>query len=389
MQYFFISGRLSDLSYAELDVAAKTHLKSEYTITKYKDMYFILNTESNFVDLMFTKLGGFLAYGELIEDLDSFLEKYASEDRVVFGINAYEKVNNKWSDREIKDLAKKIKKYFRENKQSVRYVLPKKGNQLNSAQTIQNELTAPGNFELNILEQGDRYLYGKTLGVQNIDAFSTREFERPGMDKEMGVLPLKLSRIMLNLTGQDTGAVIWDPFCGSGTNVLEGLVLGYSMLGSDISEDALKVTKENVDWLSTKFNLGITSFNLFQMDITKPHPKVVNDLRKTEIKGLVTEPYMGPPQRRPLNPDYAQKLLEGVEELYRAMFEVVTEVSRKGFTAVIVIPSYKTSKGWATISLNELITNRWTIENSKWGRDLHWARPNSIIKRNIFILSRR
>lgn len=100
---------------------------------------------------------------------------------------------------------------------------------------------------------------------------------------------------------------------------------------------------------------------------------------------------MGPPQKRTLSQEYAQQLLKEVKDLYLSLFETLDErIGVRGINMVLVIPSYKTDKGWETIGIREIASKRWELLNSKYSpnRDLKWSRKNSIITRNIFILHR-
>lgn len=389
MQYFFKPGRLLDLSYAELDSVLKAQISGDYSLKLVEDRFFLVTAKTTNEEMVsiFHRLGGFVSFGEMISDLDAFLEGYAARKNIEFGISRNVSKKTEWGDREVSQLANKIKKSFTSQKISTRFILPD-GYALNAAQVTKNELINKG-FELIIMQKSAKeHIYGRTLAVQDIDAFAEREYERPGTDREMGVLPLKLARIMTNLAGQDKG-IIWDPFCGSGTILLEALLLGNDVIGSDIDPMAINNSQRNIDWLYEKEDLGEGRYNLFEYDIKKMDKRVSRKLTDTEVSAVVTEPYMGPPQRRPMGVAKAKELLENVSVLYRAMFETVQRISSKGFKVVIVVPSYKTHKGWATMSVNQLIGNRWKIDNRKWGKDLHWMRPNSIIKRNIFILSRK
>jgi tRNA G10 N-methylase Trm11 len=112
-------------------------------------------------------------------------------------------------------------------------------------------------------------------------------------------------------------------------------------------------------------------------------------VKNTGVNAVVCEPYMGPPQRRDISERDAEGFLHDVKELYIALFEVIRKISYKGFRVVMVIPSYKTRSGWKTIPLGDIVDKNWELENKKHGRDLKWERNNSIIMRNIFILTKK
>jgi tRNA G10 N-methylase Trm11 len=112
-------------------------------------------------------------------------------------------------------------------------------------------------------------------------------------------------------------------------------------------------------------------------------------IKHTNIDAVICEPYMGPPQRRSISEKDAEKLLKDVKKLYISLFEVLKKLSKPGFRVVMVLPSYRTISGWKSISLKDIVDSRWELENRKHGRDLKWERNNSIIIRNIFILTKK
>ena len=95
---------------------------------------------------------------------------------------------------------------------------------------------------------------------------------------------------------------------------------------------------------------------------------------------------MGPPQRRVITLSQANTLIEDVKSLYVSLFKALDTIAAEGFRVVLIIPSYKTEKGWVSFSITDLAGKMWSIDS---GKDLKWSRNNSIITRNIFVLTRR
>jgi tRNA G10 N-methylase Trm11 len=239
-------------------------------------------------------------------------------------------------------------------------------------------------FELCIIRNEKEEIYGCTLGVQDVNGFAARDFDKPFTDVKMGTLPPKLARIMINLTGVKQG-IVWDPFCGSGTILMESAVLDLDVLGSDIDPMALEYSEKNIQWLSEKGMIGNIKYDIFLLDVKNPDEKTLSKLKKTQISAVVCEPFMGPPQKRIVFANRADSFLKHVAELYIGLFDILEKVTHEGFTAVIIIPSYKTERGWKTIGVRDIIGKRWEVLNSQFsnGRDLKWNRKNSIITRNI------
>ena len=392
-QLFIQSGVFPELSFAELhSVLLSFGLNKEY-LTKYGKSIFLLSIDEKLtVQLamkIFSRLGGAIRIGEIVEDIDSFEMNTDQKSKVTFGISILG--NTERTDSSfLKKLANNIKRQLKEGSTSSRFILPKdKELSLNAAQVIKNNILSEG-FELLVIRNGEQEIYAKTLGIQDLEGFVSRDIQRPESNHEMGTLPTKLARMMVNLTGLK-GGTIWDPFCGSGTILMEAAVLDFNFLASDIDSRAVIDTDNNIRWLLADGQItNKTLYQAFQFDILKPDSEIVNKLRNTEINAIVCEPYMGPPQTRVLSVEYANKLLGDVKALYKKLFDLIDiKLQKRGIKIVMIVPSYKTDKGWITFGIRELVGKRWDLKNSSLtSGDLKWSRKNSIITRNIFILER-
>lgn len=386
MKYYFLSGRNFNLSKAEL-LSLLPIYTNDFNLEYLDDLAIIVETKSD-VDLehLFHRLGGYLSFGKIISDDFNFVEEYKGKDKVVFGVNA-------WGDKDdvnretVRKLGENIKGSFKSQGVSAKFLISNDLS-LNAFEVEKEQLIEKG-FLLEILSTRNRTYYGLAIAVQDIESFSELEYDKPYTDKRMGVLPSKLARIMVNLTGLSEGKTLWDPFCGSGTILLEGFAKGIHVIGSDISEKAITMAQANVQWLGDKNNDSITKYKTFKLDIIKPDGRILSMLRKTQLDAVVCEPFMGPPQHDTVPIYRARKYLEDVKKMYAALFEILEHSKLHTFKAVIVIPSYRTPDGWATISIGEIAGKKWEIINKKWGGHLQWSRADSIIRRNIFVLSKK
>jgi len=390
MEYLFTAGSFPNLSYAELRSVLETFQISPDCVKRFTKSSFLVQTNELTDDIVlriFQRLGGFTRVGKVIEELDSFLTEFNNSSKIVFGVSVISESPQREDRILVEKLSKQIKKYFVNEKISCRFVLPKKF-ELNAAQVVKNQILEKG-FELVITDNGKEKIYSRTLDVQDVDGFTERDMGRPYVDIDMGTLPPKLARMMVNFSQVKSGGIVWDPFCGSGTVLLEALMAGINVLGSDIDEKAIQYTEGNIKWLSEVGYLQDIKYNTFQFDILHPNSKIINEIKNTGIDAVVCEPYMGPPQRRSISEKEADSLLDDVKELYEGMFDVLKKIAHRGFRVVMVIPSYKTKVGWKTLPLNNIVDKRWKLENRKHGRDLKWERNNSIIIRNVFILTKK
>ncbi|MFA5633715.1 MAG: DNA methyltransferase [Candidatus Dojkabacteria bacterium] len=393
MHYFFQAGTFPALSYVELIALFNIYNLNSDTIHRYSDNIFIIKSKEISEETLlkiFNRSGGFVRFGHIINNLDSFLNEYIElKEKVVFGVSVLGS-NRKGNLKYIKKLSNEIKRGLKGYGISSRFLIPsKEDTELNAAQIINNDVLSKG-FELLILKDNKEEIYAETLEIQDLEGYIERDMDRPYSDTEMGVLPPKLARMMVNYASMKEG-IVWDPFCGSGTVLMESAVLGYNFLGSDINKDALKYSEENILWLNERGYMGDVLYEIFEFDVKNPDKEKVKKLRNTNISAIVCEPFMGPPLKRAISHQHAQQLLDEVKDLYINLFNTLDKkIGVRGVNMVMIIPSYKTDKGWKTFGIREVASKRWELLNTQYSpsRDLKWSRKNSIITRNIFILHR-
>lgn len=160
---------------------------------------------------------------------------------------------------------------------------------LPSATVYQNDMTTNG-LEICLIENSEGIFIGKTVGVQDLDAYRERDEERPLRDPVRGMMPVKLAQILLNLTGLPAKSKILDPFCGLGTTLQEGMLRDYQMYGSDNDQVALKGAEKNLAWFTEHFS-SYKTYELRLGDATAL-PRIWQGLT---FQGVVTEGYLGVP----------------------------------------------------------------------------------------------
>ncbi len=97
------------------------------------------------------------------------------------------------------------------------YKLPKHDSELSTAQVGKLAL-----HEFHIIPHGKESILAITDGIQDYEEWNKRDYGRPHSDPKRGMLPPKLARMMVNLAGADgEGKTLLDPFCGSGTILME------------------------------------------------------------------------------------------------------------------------------------------------------------------------
>ena len=90
-------------------------------------------------------------------------------------------------------------------------------------------------------------------------------------------LDWKLTRAMINLIGLKKGQTVCDPFCGTGTTLLEAEMLGLSGIGIDFDKKMWQKTKENIAVNGYKSQVHNTDFQDL-VKFTDQFDAIVTDL---------------------------------------------------------------------------------------------------------------
>ncbi|MBI5860344.1 MAG: methyltransferase domain-containing protein [Nitrosarchaeum sp.] len=100
------------------------------------------------------------------------------------------------------------------------------------------------------LENPDITIYLVFTEGGNFFGFSKR-FEGEDRPKKIKKFPheldWKLTRVMINLIGLKEGETVCDPFCGTGTTLLEAESMGIHAIGLDFDEKMYNISRENLD----------------------------------------------------------------------------------------------------------------------------------------------
>ena len=90
MRYFFECGSFFDFSQAELCAVFESFNVSKDSIHKVSNTILLVESNSitsSLMDEIFKRLGGFIRYGEVIDDLDSFLNPFFEKKKITYGIS--------------------------------------------------------------------------------------------------------------------------------------------------------------------------------------------------------------------------------------------------------------------------------------------------------------
>ncbi len=131
-----------------------------------------------------------------------------------------------------------------------------------------------------------------------------------------------LAACLVRLAGRMADEVVWDPFCGSGLELIERARVGgvASLIGSDVSDVALETARRNLDAAAVECPIVLKNHDLRDF-------ATMAEVAEGGVSLILTNPPLG---RRVPIPD-----LPG---LIRALFEAASAVLRPGGRLVFVNP---------------------------------------------------
>lgn len=383
MKTIAILGSHPDISVAELAVitAKEPELRSKTAA--------LFDISTDLPDLQ-TRLGGtqklceVIGQGKRLEDLiplmQKTLEEIPGDDKLRFGISVYSLGGNATGPitKQREKIGISLKKAARGNGRSVRYVTSRDEN-LSTVVVTKNKLVSHG-AEFVVATTPDRLLLARTRAVQDFEDWSHRDYDRPGRDPRRGMLPPKLARIMVNLTGAETSNLtLLDPFCGSGTVLMEGAMVGFGkLIGSDLSAYAVEDTKHNLEWLAGE-RVALPELDVHQSAAAN----VGSFVSDASVDAIVTEPFLGRPRKGSETQQKVQEIVEELEELYLESFPALAKTLKPGGVTVIAFPVHFVDGHAQELPIKEILRTSGLVEDTPSNAILLYRRENQYVGRQL------
>lgn len=386
MKYAFILGRVYTLSIAEL-IAVLERADSALglsgqpvKILEASEEVLIVETQSRLnAEKLQKKLGGVIKILEVVDivkkrEADSInfalnhyfkpsvLKKHFLKDykgKTQFGLSVYvlDMALLKAPERNSRDgkqfgfnsifsepkrLGMMIKKGLTDTGASVRLVLPEFNSLALASVVVTKNLLLQKGAEICILAATDKIFTAKTLTVQDFEDYGRRDYQRPARDEKQGMIPPKVAQIMLNLSGCKANQTILDPFCGIGTIIQEGVLLGFRMIGSDINKIAIKGSEQNLEWFRNRYKIAPGKYGLEISDVANIADLIGKANQK--ISAVVTEGTLGPMYGQYPKSEEVKKNFEELESLYQKSFQEFSKFLPKNGRVIMCIPAYKKTR---------------------------------------------
>lgn len=215
---------------------------------------------------------------------------------------------------------------------------------------------------------------GKLVWRHSAKSWYKRDRLKPYSDPHKGLLPPKIARMIINLavgTDEPEGKTLLDPFCGSGTILLEAGQLKLRLVGNDLDPIQLSGARRNLDYFDLNGNLS-------NHDATK-----LSGYINQNIDYIVTEPLMGRPGTRA---DRLPDLARGLGKLYLGCLKDWNRFLKSGAKICMIFPIFEFQGHEYRTSL--IIDDPKLIDYNINLRGLTYSRPEAKVKREIVLLQK-
>jgi tRNA G10 N-methylase Trm11 len=186
----------------------------------------------------------------------------------------------------------------------------------------------------------DGYVIGITEYVPDFAGIHERSTLRPVPASDIALSPM-LAHVLINISGVQKGGCLLDPFCGSGTILVEAMLEGFRCIGVDIDRTRIEEASKNLHWLERKFKLPQEASFELKIGDSRRLSSILDHIR---VDAVVTEPILLPKFASLPSKDTVDSAIRRAEAIYKASLVAISKVVRKGGRVVLVVPSVRTKE---------------------------------------------
>ena len=182
------------------------------------------------------------------------------------------------------------------------------------------------------------FALGPTAWVPDSVAMRQRGTHRPSPHPDIALSP-RLARTLVNLAGLKPGQTLLDPFCGSGTILVEAYGRSLRCLGLDSRASRVQEARENIRW-----SIGGVADRGY--DIRKGDARDLKRmLRGSRVDAIVTEPLLLPRLDARPRTSTAKAMVGESAHIYNDALASMAESIHSEGRIVVVVPVVQTMEG--------------------------------------------
>jgi len=339
----FANGELSRL---ELIVVLRK-LDIEHRIESYEDSFCIVETAS----LAETPrhLGGSFKIGEIVveaPDEKSFIEKLYKaklfewlDEKASWGLSLYG-INNNLDVDFVQDIQSIVGGKVREaGAHKAKKVLPDITSVNEGVRELSSGIVTEKNvIDTQLLKSRDSLFLAITVATIPSASFKERDLKRPYQDSRISLSP-RIARMLVNLSMLNEGQRLLDPFCGTGTILMEAAILNINIMGLDKDSQKIKGSIHNINWLRStgRISKGVHA------KLQRADSRDLRFLGRESIDAIATEPILLPTLEWFPSEEEAKEMLLNSFKTYREFLRSAEYVLKRNGAMALVVPYIRLS----------------------------------------------
>jgi tRNA G10 N-methylase Trm11 len=205
---------------------------------------------------------------------------------------------------------------------------------------IKYELYLPNRAEILYCQMEEGMYIGKTLTVVDANLQKAVDEMRPYKDFRQ-TIPPKFGKYLLSLLGavDPSNFKVLDPFCGTGTILMFGYLMGFQMYGSDNDEKQIDGSRKNLQFVAQHVGEKLKPQFLSERINFVEIQHLASFYPESFFNGIASEPVLLPFYReKPNAGDVRIDVDETVRPLYKQFLEQSFKVLRPGGRLALVSP---------------------------------------------------
>ena len=284
-----------------------------------------------------------------------------------------------------------IRPWIKRHKLRLRMVTPssQKGFNIPPAKVVRKKLLKKG-AEIVLIKFKNEIIAGYTEAITD-PALQIKKDEHRVFKLVTHGSSVRFAQILVNLADIKPDDVVLDPFCGTGTILQEALIRGANVLGLDIEEQCVQGTKKNLASASKIFKTRAT------YQVLRGNAKAILDyVDAGTLDAVITEPYLGPFQRKPLRDHELEEIMRDLQALYQSFLRGASKALKPGGRVVFVTPRFVSASGTEfgfiiknLIKRSDLVVLPQVKDNFDPRQPVPYGRESNKIGRDVWVLYKK
>jgi tRNA G10 N-methylase Trm11 len=195
---------------------------------------------------------------------------------------------------------------------------------------------------------------------------------------------IKLARTLVFLSEVTDEGIVLDPFCGTGTILIEALKQKLQTIGVDKDPKCYRATKDNLNSFSLRFPAKVKmkdKWSVYSQD-SRYLSKILGD---TKIDSIVTEPFLGPFLKDLPSKEVAKSTMISLEKLYIKVLKEGTKFLKESGKVIFIIPVYRYPDNVDYLPNIEKIANQCSLHVYDSSKFFHVSLPVQIGRKHNII----